>query len=76
MPVGLFYWISIMQTIPLKDDQRDLLATAEAAIHLNRKPQTLRSWACFQNGPIQPVRVFGRLGWRVADIRKLLEMAQ
>jgi hypothetical protein len=48
------------------------LTTDEAAAALNRQPQTLRKWACFENGPIRPVRIHRRLAWRVSDIRKLL----
>lgn len=49
-----------------------VLPTDEAAAALNRKPQTLRKWACLENGPIRPVRINGRLAWRVADIQALL----
>lgn len=49
-----------------------LLTTAEAAEALNRKVQTLRIWACNGSGPIAPVRIMGRLAWRVDDIEKLL----
>jgi len=48
------------------------LTTALAAKALNRKPQTLRSWACFENGPVRPIRINGRLAWLVADIQALL----
>lgn len=48
------------------------LPTNEAAAALNRAPQTLRKWACHEDGPIRPVRVNGRLAWHIADIRKLL----
>lgn len=51
---------------------RDTLPTNEAAHTLNRAAQTLRKWACLENGPIRPVRVHGRLAWRVADLAKLL----
>ena len=47
--------------------------TAEAAHALGRKPQTLRKWATYETGPIQPRRVSGRLAWRIADLQKLLE---
>ena len=50
-----------------------VLTTAQAAPLLNRKPQTLRKWACLENGPIKPIRINGRLGWRVADINNLIE---
>lgn len=46
--------------------------TASAAYYLNRKPQTLRVWACREDGPIRPVRVNGRLAWLVADIRRVM----
>jgi hypothetical protein len=42
---------------------------------LNRAPQTLRKWACLENGPIRPIRINGRLAWRGAsDLRELLEV--
>jgi hypothetical protein len=49
-----------------------VLPTDEAAAALNRKPQTLRKWACLENGPIRPVRINGRLAWRVSEIQALL----
>ncbi len=48
------------------------VTTAEAARLLNRKPQTLRKWACHEDGPIRPVRIYGRLSWRTQDILNLL----
>lgn len=48
------------------------LPTNEAAAALCRSPQTLRKWACLESGPIRPIRVNGRLAWRVADLRRLL----
>lgn len=51
---------------------RDTLPTDEAAPTINRRPQTLRKWACLENGPLRPVRINGRLAWRVADIAALL----
>lgn len=56
----------------LAQELRAALPTSEAAFHLNRAEQTLRLWACRENGPIRPVRVHGRLAWRVSDIRRLL----
>lgn len=59
---------------PLEQLTRSTITTAEAAFYLNRRPQTLRIWACSEPvGAIKPVRVMGRLAWRVADIRALLE---
>lgn len=58
--------------IPLDHETRSTLTTREAAYHLNRQMQTLHLWACKESGPIRPVRVNGRLAWRVADIRRVL----
>ena len=51
----------------------EVLPTQEAAEAINRKPQTLRKWACLENGPIRPVRINGRLAWRVSDLYALLQ---
>ena len=48
------------------------LSTDAAAAAINRKPQTLRKWACLENGPLRPIRIHGRLAWRVADLEHLL----
>lgn len=50
-----------------------ILDTAGAARALNRQPQTLRKWACFGSGPIRPIKIHGRLGWRAEDLRRLIE---
>ena len=50
----------------------EVLPTDEAAAAINRKPQTLRKWACLENGPIRPVRINGRLAWKVSDLQLLL----
>lgn len=57
---------------PLELETRTAIPTADTAYHLNRKPQTLRLWACLENGPIRPIRINGRLAWHVADIKNLL----
>lgn len=57
---------------PLESITRPALDTAAAAHYLNRRPQTLRGWACLDNGPIRPVRVNGRLAWAVKDIKGVL----
>ncbi len=57
---------------PLELETRSAIPTDAAAYHLNRKGQTLRAWACLENGPIRPVRINGRLAWPVAAIRELL----
>lgn len=49
-----------------------VLTTKQAAAAINRAPHTLRKWACFENGPIRPLRINGRLAWKLEDISKLL----
>ena len=61
-----------MNIIPLEQVTRTAISTNEAAWYLNRKPQTLRVWACYENGPIKPIRINGRLGWLVSDIKGVL----
>jgi hypothetical protein len=56
----------------LDRETRAAIPTAEAAAHLGRAPQTLRLWACRQDGPLRPIRIHGRLAWRVADLQRLL----
>lgn len=56
----------------LENEVRTAVDTDAAAFHLNRKPQTLRSWACFENGPIRPLRINGRLAWPVKELRQVL----
>ncbi|WP_374641027.1 hypothetical protein [Hydrogenophaga sp.] len=53
---------------------RPTVPTEHAAYYLNRRPQTLRLWA-MGSGPIQPLRINGRLAWPVADLKKLLGVA-
>lgn len=55
-----------------RDSIQAVIPTDVAAAALNRRPQTLRKWACLENGPIRPVRINGRLAWRVSDIQALL----
>lgn len=62
-------------SLPLDRETRTAVDTATAAYHLNRQPQTLRGWACHENGPIRPIRVNGRLAWPVAELRRLLGVA-
>ncbi|WP_295856623.1 hypothetical protein [uncultured Xylophilus sp.] len=61
---------------PLDGVTSPTVDTGLAAFYLNRQPQTLRAWASLENGPIRPVRVHGRLAWKVAEIRKLLGVDQ
>ncbi len=51
---------------------RDTLPTHDAAVAINRSDQTMRKWACLENGPIRPVRINGRLAWKVSDLQALL----
>jgi len=62
-----------MQHTLLAQVTRPTLSTNEAAYFLNRKPQTLRSWASTQNGPILPQRINGRLAWSVSRIKELIQ---
>lgn len=61
---------------PLALETRATIPTEEAAYHLGRRPQTLRLWACRQNGPILPINIYGRLGWPVKRLRQLVGVAQ
>ena len=57
---------------PLALETRPAVDTAAAAHYLSRRPQTLRGWACLENGPLRPIRINGRLAWKTADLRRLL----
>jgi hypothetical protein len=56
---------------PLAQVTRPNLKTEEAAHYLNRRPQTLRAWACLENGPIRPRRIGGLLAWSTVEIKAL-----
>ena len=60
---------------PLALEARPTVDTVAAAHYLSRRPQTLRGWACLENGPLRPIRVNGRLAWPVSDLRRLLGVA-
>lgn len=47
-------------SININASNKLLLTTNEAAYLLGLKPQTLRRWAIYENGPITPIR-YGRL---------------
>lgn len=72
-PPATFTAPCLEQFPPLEQVTRPTIQTADAAYYLNRKSQTLRSWASTEHGPIRPVRINGRLAWPVAAIRALLE---
>ena len=61
---------------PLELENRPRVPSEQAAHYLNRRPQTLRAWACLENGPLRPHRVMGRLAWSVAEIRTVLGVAE
>lgn len=63
---------------PLESVTRPNVDTAAAAYYLNRKPQTLRGWACEESFPsgLRPIRVNGRLSWPVSGIRAVLGVSQ
>lgn len=61
--------------VAIAAETRAVVDTATAAYHLNRQPQTLRGWACHEGGALRPLRINGRLAWRVADIRRVLGVA-
>jgi hypothetical protein len=65
--------MQLVNSLMVRSGLPELLTTNEAAVVLNRKPQTLRRWATYENGPIRPIRINGRLGWRVSDLRALFE---
>jgi predicted site-specific integrase-resolvase len=55
----------------LADETRPAVDTNTAAHFLNRKSNTLRTWA-MTGKVITPIRVNGRLAWPVAEIRRVL----
>ena len=61
--------------VSLDRETRAAVETACAAFHLCRQPQTLRSWASTEAGPLRPIRVHGRLAWPVAELRRVLGLA-
>jgi hypothetical protein len=56
----------------LDAETRAAVPTDCAAHHLNRRPQTLRAWACREDGPLRPIRIHGRLAWPVGELRRLV----
>lgn len=59
----------------LEEVTRPAVTTREAAHYLNRAEQTLRIWATYGTGAVQPLRVAGRLAWPTAKIREVLGVA-
>ena len=62
--------------VPLDVVTRPTVPTDAAAYYLNRKPQTLRGWACHEKGAVRPLRIHGRLAWPVSSLRELLQQVQ
>ena len=60
---------------PLESVTRPAVDTAAAAYYLTRRPQTLRGWACYEDGPLGPIRINGRLAWSIPAIKQLLGVA-
>ena len=60
---------------PLEYVTRPTVETRAAAFYVNRQPQTLRSWACKENGPVRPRRINGRLAWPVSEIKRVMGVA-
>lgn len=61
-----------IRPVPLTQETRAALPTQEAAYHLNRAQQTMRLWAMRGDGPIQPLRINGRLAWPVSELKRVL----
>lgn len=62
--------------VPLAEEKRTAIGTAEAAYQLGLSPKTLRNWSMTGLGPLKPVRIGGRLVWNVADIKRVLGGSQ
>lgn len=60
---------------PLALVSKPNLTTGELAYYLNRRPQTLRVWACLENGPIRPRRIGGLLAWPTVEVKALAGVA-
>lgn len=61
------------QYLPLEQVTKPNLTTAETAYYLNRRPQTLRGWACLENFPagLRCKRIGGILAWPTAEVKAL-----
>lgn len=60
---------------PLEAVNKPALTTLEAAYYLNRSAKTLRSWACYENGPVRPLRINGQLAWPLTEVKRCLGIA-
>ena len=61
------------QYLPLEQVTRPNLTTAETAYYLNRRPQTLRAWACLETFPagLRCRRIGGLLAWPTVEVKAL-----
>lgn len=61
------------QYLPLEQVTKPNLTTAETAYYLNRRPQTLRGWACLEKFPegLRCKRIGGLLAWPTASVKML-----
>ena len=67
---------ALQQFPPLESVTRQTVDTATAAYYLNRRPQTLRTWAMNSGtGPVPCIRINGRLAWPVSELRRVLGVA-
>ena len=67
---------ALQQFPPLESVTRPTVDTAAAAYYLNRRPQTLRTWAMDSGtGPVPCIRINGRLAWPVSELRRVLGVA-
>lgn len=67
---------ALQQFPPLESVTRPTVDTATAAYYLNRRPQTLRTWAMDSGtGPVPCIRINGRLAWPVSELRRVLGVA-
>ncbi len=63
----------LAQFPPLEQINKPNLTTAEAAYYLNRRPQTLRAWACLEKFPdgLRCKRISGLLAWPTVAVKAL-----
>lgn len=64
-----------VQYLPLEQVTKPNLTTSETAYYLDRRPQTLRVWACLENGPMRPRRIGGLLAWPTSEVKALAGVA-
>lgn len=61
---------------PLELVNRPTVPTKQAAYYLNRRPQTMREWACSEGAALRPLRINGRLAWPVSELKRVLGVTQ